>query len=69
MRRDDKIRIDEERLRQYQDMKPAATRTLRTTARITAKLMWAMLRFAFRLPGMIKRSSSRDHTLTARKKS
>ncbi|MDP4215393.1 MAG: hypothetical protein Q8927_04275 [Bacteroidota bacterium] len=60
MRQDRKITIDKDRLRQYNAMKPAARGLLVTTVKFTAKMMWGLLRFAFRLPGMVKRAAKKE---------
>jgi len=64
-----RLRIDEERLRQYNEMKPAAKKMLTITARIALKMMKLIARTAWHLPGIVKRLARPGHAEARHKKS
>jgi hypothetical protein len=53
---------------EYDKMKPAARSALYTTARVGAKMMKWMLKFAFYLPGIVRRLTAKSHEPSTRKK-
>jgi hypothetical protein len=55
MRTRSDISIDKDRLQEYNKMKPAAKSALYTTARVGAKMMKWLIKFAFYLPGMVRK--------------
>jgi hypothetical protein len=68
MRSKSNISIDKDRLEEYNKMKPAAKSALYMTARVGAKMMKWMVKFAFYLPGIVRRLAAKSHEPSTRKK-